>query len=118
MSAATAARGNPLMILTIARRAARVSLVAAAWACAACTTPSASPSSSAWDLFTPYKVEVVQGNVVTKEQAALIKPGLSRAEVRDVLGSPLLTDVFHADRWGGTMCSASGARVLRRSNAR
>lgn len=48
---------------------------------------------------TPYKVEVVQGNVITKEQAALIKPGQSRAQVRDILGSPLLMDVFHADRW-------------------
>ena len=48
---------------------------------------------------TPYRVEVVQGNVVTKEQAALVKPGMSRAQVRDVLGSPLLTDPFHADRW-------------------
>lgn len=48
---------------------------------------------------TPYKVEVVQGNVITKEQAALIKPGQSRAQVRDILGSPLLTDAFHGDRW-------------------
>lgn len=50
-------------------------------------------------VITPYRVEVVQGNVVTKEQAALIKPGMSRSQVRDLLGSPLLTDVFHADRW-------------------
>jgi outer membrane protein assembly factor BamE len=48
---------------------------------------------------TPYRVEVVQGNVITSEQAALVKPGLTRAQVRDVLGSPLLTDIFHADRW-------------------
>jgi outer membrane protein assembly factor BamE len=48
---------------------------------------------------TPYHVEVVQGNVVTREQAAQIKPGMSKAQVRDVLGSPLLTDPFHADRW-------------------
>jgi len=48
---------------------------------------------------TPYRVEVVQGNVVTKEQAALIKPGMTRNQVRDILGSPLLTDLFHADRW-------------------
>lgn len=48
---------------------------------------------------TPYRVEVVQGNVVTKEQAALVKPGMSRAQVRDLLGSPLLADAFHADRW-------------------
>jgi len=50
-------------------------------------------------LVTPYKVEVVQGNVVTREQAALVKPGMSRAQVRDILGSPLLADAFHADRW-------------------
>ncbi len=48
---------------------------------------------------TPYRVEVVQGNIITSEQAAQVKPGLSRAQVRDVLGSPLLTDIFHADRW-------------------
>ncbi len=50
-------------------------------------------------IVTPYKVEVVQGNVVTKEQVALIKPGQTRAQVRDILGSPLLMDVFHSDRW-------------------
>ncbi len=48
---------------------------------------------------TPYRVEVVQGNVVTSEQAALVKPGLNRAQVKDVLGSPLLADPFHGDRW-------------------
>jgi outer membrane protein assembly factor BamE len=41
----------------------------------------------------------VQGNVVTREQFALVKPGMSRLQVRDILGSPLLTDIFHADRW-------------------
>jgi outer membrane protein assembly factor BamE len=48
---------------------------------------------------TPYRIEVVQGNVVTKEQAEAIKPGMSRTQVRDILGSPLLADAFHADRW-------------------
>jgi outer membrane protein assembly factor BamE len=48
---------------------------------------------------TPYRVEVVQGNVITSEQVALVKPGLTRAQVRDALGSPLLADPFHADRW-------------------
>ncbi len=50
-------------------------------------------------LVTPYKVEVVQGNVVTREQMAQVRPGLTRSQVRDILGSPLLTDVFHSDRW-------------------
>jgi outer membrane protein assembly factor BamE len=48
---------------------------------------------------TPYKLEVLQGNVVTQEQAAAVQPGMSRAQVRDILGSPLLTDLFHANRW-------------------
>jgi outer membrane protein assembly factor BamE len=48
---------------------------------------------------TPYRIEVVQGNVVTKEQAEAVKPGMSRTQVRDILGSPLLADAFHADRW-------------------
>ena len=50
-------------------------------------------------LITPYRMDIVQGNVVTKEQAAQIKPGMARAQVRDILGSPMLTDLFHADRW-------------------
>lgn len=50
-------------------------------------------------LVTPYKIDVQQGNVVTREQAQALKPGMARAQVRDILGSPLLTSVFHADRW-------------------
>ncbi len=50
-------------------------------------------------LITPYKIDIVQGNVVTREQAQALKNGMSRDEVRDILGSPLLVSVFHADRW-------------------
>lgn len=50
-------------------------------------------------VITPYRIEVVQGNVVTSEQAAAVKSGMNRAQVRDVLGSPLVADIFHADRW-------------------
>ena len=58
-----------------------------------------SSDSALLGIITPYRLEVVQGNVITKEQAELVKPGMSRAQVRDALGSPLLTDIFHADRW-------------------
>jgi len=50
-------------------------------------------------LITPYRIDIVQGNVVTQELAAQVKPGMTRAQVRDILGSPMLTDIFHADRW-------------------
>jgi len=47
----------------------------------------------------PYRPDVIQGNVVTTEQIALVKEGMSRVQVKEVLGSPLITDPFHADRW-------------------
>jgi len=50
-------------------------------------------------LVTPYRIDIVQGNVVTREQLALVKPGMSRDQVREILGTPLLTDPFHAERW-------------------
>jgi len=48
---------------------------------------------------TPYKVEIVQGNFVSREQVSALKPGMSRLQVRDILGTPLVTDLFHSDRW-------------------
>ncbi|HEY4350459.1 MAG TPA: outer membrane protein assembly factor BamE [Paraburkholderia sp.] len=48
---------------------------------------------------TPYRITVVQGNFVSKEAAAQMQVGMSRAQVRQLLGTPLLSDMFHADRW-------------------
>ena len=47
----------------------------------------------------PYRIDVRQGNFVTQEMVAQLKPGLSRDQVRFILGSPLVTDMFHVDRW-------------------
>ena len=71
-------------------------------------------------VITPYRIEVVQGNVVTSEQVALAKPGLTRAQVRDILGSPLLADPFHTDRWDYvfTIRRQGAAPQLRRVVAR
>jgi outer membrane protein assembly factor BamE len=48
---------------------------------------------------TPYKVEIQQGNFVSQEMVSQLKPGMSKEQVRFVLGTPLLTDIFHAERW-------------------
>lgn len=48
---------------------------------------------------TPYKIDVRQGNYITQEMVAQLKAGMTRDQVRFVLGTPLLTDIFHADRW-------------------
>jgi outer membrane protein assembly factor BamE len=47
----------------------------------------------------PYRIDVVQGNVVTQDLIERIRPGLRRIQVRELLGTPLVTDAFHADRW-------------------
>ena len=46
-----------------------------------------------------YKIDVQQGNVLTQEMVSQLKPGLTKDQVRFVLGTPVLADVFHANRW-------------------
>jgi outer membrane protein assembly factor BamE len=48
---------------------------------------------------TPYRMDVQQGNVVTQEMVSRLKPGMTREQVRFILGTPLVADPFHADRW-------------------
>jgi len=79
-----------------------VSACAMLTACAG-SNPSA-PRSSA-SLFspttwlTPYRADVVQGNFISSEQVGQLRAGMSRNDVRNVLGTPLLASVFHAERW-------------------
>lgn len=47
----------------------------------------------------PYKMDVQQGNVVTQEMVAKLKPGMTRSQVRFIMGTPLIADAFHGDRW-------------------
>ena len=46
-----------------------------------------------------YKPEVQQGTPLTPEALAALKPGMTKRQVRLLLGSPPVTDVFHPDRW-------------------
>ena len=48
---------------------------------------------------TPYKPEIQQGNYISQEMVSQLKPGMSKDQVRFIMGTPLLTDIFHADRW-------------------
>jgi len=48
---------------------------------------------------TPYKIEIQQGNFVSAEMVAQLKPGMSKEQVRAVLGTPLLNGIFYAERW-------------------
>ena len=84
---------------THARMTARVMFAALmAAALGACSTFDEGTRSIA-DAITLYKPEVVQGNFVSKEQVAALQPGMTRLQVRDILGTPLVTSLFHGDRW-------------------
>jgi outer membrane protein assembly factor BamE (lipoprotein component of BamABCDE complex) len=70
---------------------------------AACST-SASPSDGKNSVsiirhIQPYRIDVRQGNDTTQDMVNRLRPGLSMDQVRFVLGTPLLSDIFHADRW-------------------
>ena len=54
---------------------------------------------AACNSFNPYKIDVQQGNVLTQEMVAQLKPGQTREQVRYILGTPLLADIFHQQRW-------------------
>ena len=47
----------------------------------------------------PYKMDIRQGNFVTAEMRDKLKVGLSRAQVRYVMGTPMISDAFHGNRW-------------------
>ncbi|MDO8419882.1 MAG: outer membrane protein assembly factor BamE, partial [Rubrivivax sp.] len=79
------------------RRPILLSTLAAAALLGGCE--SLQRTDSFMGLVTPYRIDIVQGNAITREQAALLKPGLTRLQVRDILGTPLIADPFHADRW-------------------
>ncbi|MFT4192213.1 MAG: outer membrane protein assembly factor BamE [Comamonas sp.] len=65
---------------------------------AACSTADRfSHKAIGW--VTPYKADVIQGNVVTAEQAKALQPGMTRNQVRSILGTPLIASVFRQDRW-------------------
>lgn len=87
------------MLIPVPRRFHLVLTAAlASLALAGCGSRLSSPETL-FGLITPYQIDVVQGNVVTQEVVAQIQPGLGRVQVREILGSPLLADPFHADRW-------------------
>lgn len=50
-------------------------------------------------IFSPYRVDIPQGNFVSEEMLAQLKIGMTPDQVRFALGTPLITDIFHADRW-------------------
>ena len=64
-------------------------------------TSAVDNTQRAWmnTIFRPYVPDVVQGNFISSEQYAKLQLGMTREQVRQILGTPLLASYFHANRW-------------------
>jgi len=62
-----------------------------------------------------YKIDVEQGNIVTQDMADQLRPGMSRRQVRFILGTPLIEDTFNQDRWDYPYVKRNGQNVLNQS---
>lgn len=71
-----------------------------------------------------YKVDIQQGNVVTQDMIDQLRPGMTRSQVRFIMGNPLITDTFHANRWdylysiqpGGSQRQQEGVSLVFNAN--
>ncbi len=61
-----------------------------------------------------YKADIQQGNVVTQEQINKLEPGMDRRQVRFILGTPMLMDTFHQDRWDYVYTLKPGGEKMER----
>ncbi|HTP95688.1 MAG TPA: outer membrane protein assembly factor BamE [Burkholderiales bacterium] len=86
-------------------RSARFVLLCVA-ALAGCSGVPSLPGLSA------YKIDVQQGNVVTQDMVAKLKPGMTKAQVRFALGTPMIVDAFHSDRWDYVYRLEKGGKLL------
>jgi len=62
-----------------------------------------------------YKIDINQGNFVTQDSVEKLKVGQTKSQVRLILGTPLIADAFHANRWDYVYRFESGGRVLEES---
>lgn len=59
----------------------------------------------------PYKMDIQQGNVVTSKMLLQLKPGMTKSQVRYIMGTPLIQDSFHANRWDYFYQMRKGGKV-------
>jgi outer membrane protein assembly factor BamE len=67
-------------------------------------------------LLTPYKIEIRQGNLIAPEAREKIQFGMTRDEVRAILGTPSITDAFHANRWDYVYLFEQQGKLTERRN--
>lgn len=67
-------------------------------------------------LFPSYKLKVIQGNELDPRAVVSLQAGMSRDQVQLLLGTPLLRDAFHSDRWDYTFNTSRNGIIKDRSN--
>ena len=82
-------------------------LLVAAFFCAACSNYSANLPS-----IKPYKMDIQQGNYVTSKMMMQLRPGMTKSQVRFIMGTPLIADSFHADRWDYLYRMSKGGKII------
>jgi outer membrane protein assembly factor BamE len=97
--AAAAPAAKPAAAPATAVAEAKPAAAAAATSAAAPTGVQTTRQRRFLGIFSPYRPDIQQGNFVSKEMVAQLKEGMTQDQVVFILGAPLLTDMFHADRW-------------------
>lgn len=63
-----------------------------------------------------YKIDIEQGNLVTQEMVDQLQPGMSKRQVRFIMGSALAEDTFNPDRWDYPYTIRNGNEIIREAN--
>lgn len=71
-------------------------------------------ASCGW--LTPYKMDIRQGNYVTPEMREKLKVGMTRQQVRYVMGTSMVNDVFHGNRWDYVYRLEHDGQVVEKQN--
>jgi outer membrane protein assembly factor BamE len=76
----------------------RIKLILFSLLLSSCSDISA-PSVLSVPLLNPYKMDIRQGNYITPEMREKLKLGMLKSQVRYLLGTPMISDAFHGNRW-------------------
>lgn len=58
-----------------------------------------------------YKIDIQQGNVITQDMVNQLRPGMTREQVKYVMGAPLLPDTYNSERWDYIYSFQPGGKV-------
>ncbi|HZR03256.1 MAG TPA: outer membrane protein assembly factor BamE [Burkholderiales bacterium] len=65
----------------------------------------------------PHKIDIQQGNYIDAETLAKLKPGMTRSQVRFLLGTPLIMDPFHPERWDYMFLDRRAGKLMQERRA-